>query len=93
MRWLHDDEREPDQGDGWATAVGVLSAVVFVPLRVAEVAIGIVLHVVVGVVQAPNMPGDLPGPVLRRLRHARRYHHDDQRDDVDTSRQRQRVSL
>ena len=63
-----DDEGEPGRGDGWANADGVLVAAVLVLLRVTEVAIGIVLQVVVGVVRAPDMHGDLPGPVVRRVR-------------------------
>ena len=49
-----------------ANADGVLVAVVFVLLRVTEVANGIVLRV--GVVRAPDVPGDLPGPAVRRAR-------------------------
>ena len=64
MWWLHDGEREPDQGGGWATANGLLVPAVFALLCVTEAAIGIVLEVVVGVLEAPDAPGDLPGPVV-----------------------------
>ena len=33
-------------------------------LRMTEVANGIVLRVVVGVVRARDLPGDLPGPIV-----------------------------
>ena len=50
-----------------ANADRVLVAAVFVLLRVTEVANGIVLRVVVGAVRAPDVLGDLPGPVVRRV--------------------------
>ena len=51
-----------------ANADGVLIEAVFVLLRATEVEVGIVLQVVVGVVHAPGTPGDLPGPVVPRVR-------------------------
>ena len=64
MWWLHYDEREPGRGGGWANADGVLVAAMFVLLRVTEVVNGVVLRVVVGVVRAADMLGDLPSPVV-----------------------------
>ena len=49
-----------------ANADRVLVAAVFVLLRVTEVVNGVVLRV--GVVRAPDVPGDLPGPVVPRVR-------------------------
>ena len=51
-----------------ANADRVLVAAVFVLLRVTEVVNGVVLRVVAGVVRAPDVPGDLPGPVVRHVR-------------------------
>ena len=50
-----------------ANADGVSIEVVFVLLRATEVEVGIVLQAVVGVVHAPDTPGDLPGPVVPRI--------------------------
>ena len=55
MWWLHDDERKQ----------GVIVAAVFALVRVTGVVIAVALRVA-GAVRAPDVLGELLGPVVRR---------------------------
>ena len=62
LMWCVVAAREQGPDSGWAAAAGVIGATGFVLVRVARTLIAVALRVV-GVVRAPDVLGELPGPV------------------------------
>jgi hypothetical protein len=66
VSWQHDDEHEQSYGNDRATPNGVIVAVVFAVVLVSVTGVGIAVALrVAGAVCAPDVLGDLIGPVTR----------------------------